>query len=129
MQAQAPTPSGPAAQQAGGQAGPGREPVSLLLTALGGIPDTALLRACADAAAMRAPLTQVWQPPTAAPTQVSQLCTWLHLRCTFWLHGIRRKKRRHVLRMSARCGLRRPPTKTHKHESVRGLQITPAELQ
>ena len=62
VQAQAPTPSGAAAQQAGGQAGPGGEPVSLLLTALGGIPDTALLRACADAAAMRASLTQVWQP-------------------------------------------------------------------
>lgn len=63
VQAQAPALSGAAAQQAGGQAAPAGEPVSLLLTALVGIPDTALLRACADAAAMRAPLTQVQQPP------------------------------------------------------------------
>ena len=61
---QAPALSAAAAQQAGGQAAPAGEPASLLLTALLGIPDTALLRACADAAAMRAPLTQVGQPCT-----------------------------------------------------------------
>lgn len=62
VQAQAPALSGAVAEQAGGQAAPAGEPVSLLLTALAGIPDTALLRACADAAAMRAPLTQVQRP-------------------------------------------------------------------
>ena len=59
LHVQAPALSCAAAQQAGGQAASTGEPVSLLLTALVGIPDTALLRACADAAAMRAPLTQV----------------------------------------------------------------------
>ncbi|KAK9841839.1 hypothetical protein WJX81_006512 [Elliptochloris bilobata] len=55
---QAPELSGAAVQQVSGQAAPACEPVGLLLTALAGVPDTALLRACADAVAMRGPLTQ-----------------------------------------------------------------------